>query len=194
MIANWVRIAGTAWGCGLGLGMLAMVRFELQAGKAGTPPSYLPSVVAPPAERAAGTVIVFIHPECACSQATLTNLRDIASELPSARFVVEFESEGKSAHAILSSSNYRLAADIRSAEIEIDYGTKAKVFHAQTSGETFVYSPAGELLYSGGITASRGEPGSNVGLDAIVDCLRHRSPKVRHMPTFGCALTSETSL
>ena len=50
-------------------------------------------------------------------------------------------------------------------------GVEARRFGAQTSGTTSLYSPDGRLLFSGGITSSRGHEGDNAGEDALTQAI-----------------------
>ena len=47
-------------------------------------------------------------------------------------------------------------------------GAIAARFHLATSGHTVLYDAAGELRFSGGITAARGHEGDNAGRAAVL--------------------------
>jgi hypothetical protein len=64
----------------------------------------------------------------------------------------------------------------------------ARQFHATTSGQTLLYSPAGSLMFSGGITAARGHEGDNVGESTIVALLTGKPTDVVRTPVFGCPI------
>ena len=59
---------------------------------------------------------------------------------------------------------------------------------AETSGYVVVYSPSGELLFHGGITAGRGHAGDNSGEQAILSLLSTHEAPTRQTRVFGCAL------
>jgi hypothetical protein len=46
------------------------------------------------------------------------------------------------------------------------------------------------LLFSGGITASRGHAGGNAGESAIVALVNHQTPAQTETLVFGCALAN----
>jgi hypothetical protein len=76
----------------------------------------------------------------------------------------------------------------------VDTGAVEAVrFGAQTSGLTLLFNEQGECLFSGGITASRGHAGDNIGRQAIVSCLANQRPQTNRAPTFGCALFADKS-
>jgi hypothetical protein len=67
-------------------------------------------------------------------------------------------------------------------------GFEAKRFGAKTSGQVVLYAPKGALLFSGGITVSRGHQGSNPGLESLITCLTQSNPDRTPWPVFGCLL------
>ena len=67
-------------------------------------------------------------------------------------------------------------------------GTEAKRFGAATSGQTLLYSEEGNLLFSGGITGSRGHSGDNDGRDAIVSLLLNGNMDHSTTLVYGCDL------
>lgn len=69
-------------------------------------------------------------------------------------------------------------------------GREADRFGIETSGHVLLYSASGILLFSGGITASRGHQGSSPGFDALLSCLTEGKPDPTHWPVFGCPLRS----
>ncbi len=74
-----------------------------------------------------------------------------------------------------------------------DNGVEARRFHAMTSGQTVVYDRAGRLLFSGGITRSRGHSGDNQGRSAIVSILNAEQTDQTETAVFGCPLNDPGS-
>lgn len=72
-------------------------------------------------------------------------------------------------------------------------GAQAKLFKAGTSGEVFVYSPAGQLLFHGGLTPSRGHEGDSVGTQSLMEIARVGLSRVKEAAVFGCTLFQETT-
>jgi hypothetical protein len=66
-------------------------------------------------------------------------------------------------------------------------GVEAKRFGAQTSGSAVLYDATGRLLFSGGITAARGQRGANDGSRAIL-ALLEGTPAPAKTPVFGCSI------
>jgi hypothetical protein len=69
-----------------------------------------------------------------------------------------------------------------------DEGAEAKRFHAATSGQTFLFDANGQLLFSGGITGSRGHSGDNAGKIAIVSLVNSGASELTETSVFGCPL------
>jgi hypothetical protein len=70
-------------------------------------------------------------------------------------------------------------------------GEQARLFGAQTSGYVLLYDPRGHLLFSGGITASRGHAGDNAGESAILSILDGQHGPVTETRVYGCSLSSK---
>ena len=54
-----------------------------------------------------------------------------------------------------------------------------------------LFDPAGNRLYAGGVTMSRGHAGDNVGLQAVTDLLVDRDADVPSIPPLGCEMVRE---
>jgi len=67
-------------------------------------------------------------------------------------------------------------------------GNEARCFQVTTSGHVVLYDVHGKLLFSGGITVSRGHSGDNDGRSAIMKLLNHEMVAVPETPVFGCSL------
>jgi hypothetical protein len=68
-------------------------------------------------------------------------------------------------------------------------GVEARRFGAETSGHIFLFDRAGRLLFSGGITASRGHSGDNAGESSIVSLINSGTSGRPNTLVFGCSLT-----
>jgi hypothetical protein len=69
-----------------------------------------------------------------------------------------------------------------------DRGVEAERFGTSTSGQTLLYSADGRLLFSGGITGSRGHAGDNEGRDGLVALLTRAGSGRTRASVFGCPL------
>jgi hypothetical protein len=80
------------------------------------------------------------------------------------------------------------AARIPGVKVIADDGVEAQRFNAMTSGQTVLYDADGHLLFSGGITGSRGHSGDNAGRSAIVSLLFTGESDQAKTSVFGCPL------
>lgn len=178
---------------GLFFGFADLVRFENVPGiDAPTPTMWPTAAQSPSPDRP--TLIMALHPKCACSRASLESLARLKANFPNSfetrlLYYTPKDTEPSWAHG----SSWDIAAQIPGARRVIDpLGAEAKSFGATTSGHVLLYSPDGQLLFSGGVTPSRGHSGDNAGMAAITSILRHEQPTVSRTPTFGCSLYSNT--
>jgi hypothetical protein len=87
------------------------------------------------------------------------------------------------------SDNWRQASAIPCVHVMLDpNGILARRLGALTSGQSYLYSPAGRLLFQGGLTGGRGEEGDNAGLSVVSALLAGKTPPRTHTLVFGCPL------
>ena len=159
-------------------------------GQGGTPAVW-PTGSAIAAGRDAVTVVMFVHPECPCSHASLRELAMALDNAPPHRTVVAFADEGLDAQGIdpTASDSWQLAAAIPDAVRFVDHdNAEAARFGAQTSGFVVAYDRAGELRFAGGVTGSRGHVGDNIGRRQLAAAVAAADDTVARHPVFGCGL------
>lgn len=134
-------------------------------------------------------LVMFVHPQCPCSRASLGELAVLMRHCPdglSAR-VLFIRPEGQSIEWVRSHL-WQQAERIPNVLVEVDAdGVEAARFGAETSGATMVYDATGELVFHGGITAARGHFGDNVGRIAIQQLSEGREAQGQ-TAVFGCPL------
>lgn len=136
------------------------------------------------------TLLLFAHPQCPCTRASLEELKFLlqkhASSLKS--YVLFFEPSSVN-DSWRNSKLWKQASSIAELTILPDKdGKEATKFGAATSGQTLLFSSDGRLLYSGGITMSRGQVGDNPGLKSLVSAIDGASVGSRKNLVFGCSL------
>jgi hypothetical protein len=141
-------------------------------------------------------LVMFVHPRCECSSATVGELAIImahAQEKLDAH-VFFFLPAGEAA-AWARTDLWNTASAIPGVRVQEDReGAIAQSFGSFTSGQTLLYDTQGRLLFKGGITAFRGHSGDNAGRTAITALLRGEAPRNAlpvMTPVLGCSLRGE---
>jgi hypothetical protein len=135
-------------------------------------------------------LVMFVHPRCPCTRASLSELNAIANIAGSrvSTAVVFLRPEGMPGGWERTDS-WSSAARIPGATLLSDHGgIEAARFGADTSGYVVLYDPEGRLLFSGGITGSRGQAGDNWGRRQVLSLvMEHRTDRLAHA-VYGCPL------
>lgn len=168
-----------------------MMRYENAPGKVGKPPLEWPETSRIPRSVEQPTLLMILHPHCPCSHASLDELaRLIAQSQGQARAYVVFSKPRDIETGLENSSLWRTAARIPGVATIVDDGAvEADRFGANTSGHTLLFNAAGKLLFSGGITASRGHSGDNAGRSAVVSLLKSGRSQRSASFVFGCSVS-----
>jgi len=137
------------------------------------------------------TLLLFAHPQCPCTRATFEELDQLRAQTNDGLAVtLIFTLPPHTPPGWEKGTLLTAAEKMRGIRIVLDQGgTLAQAFHVIGSGHVLVYAPTGRLLFSGGITPSRGHEGDSPGRDAIVKLVRGEpASTVIQKPVFGCVL------
>jgi hypothetical protein len=141
------------------------------------------------------TMLVFLHPKCPCSQATVAELERLfgaPSRHARTLHLIIVATIPQSAETTWAQTNLiERCMKLQHASLHVDRGgTEANRFRAQVSGTVMLFDSSGALRYAGGVTMSRGHEGDNAGRDALAQILsgEHCSTWI---PAFGCQLVLE---
>ncbi len=133
-------------------------------------------------------LIVFAHPRCPCTRATLREVAGLATARPELAIRVLFVSPPNGTGVWDRGEAWDLARHIRGADVARDTnGTEASRFGARTSGHTVLTDPSGAIVFRGGVTPTRGRTGESTGLGAVRAWLEGRTGAAT-APVFGCDL------
>jgi hypothetical protein len=194
--SSWVLAAvGVVWVFALAVGLRAMLNYEDGPAEPGKPPGDWPngSKVSPSAGMP--MILVFAHPRCPCTDATIGELSILMTRLQGkATAAVIFVRPTSFAESWEKTELWHSAEAIPAVKVFSDPGgVEARRFGAQASGQTILYDIAGRLRFSGGITASRGHSGDNAGRTAIVSLVTTGTAKTERTSVFGCSLHDPTT-
>lgn len=188
LIAAWVGLVGaTCWA-------MFAYDFEREPGGSGRMVACWPAGSQIATVPGRPTLLMFLHPKCPCSRASLAELDRI--------WVLHNDQNKLSPHLVivatvppdepsdwLSTWTMQRSQEISGATMYVDRGGhEAQRFGATTSGTVMWFDADGQCRYAGGITSSRGHEGGNIGRDSVEQLLRGETPSETRMPALGCRL------
>ena len=167
-----------------------MAQYSQTVGATGIPPAHWPDTSKARLDPNRPNLVMFLHPRCPCSRATLGELEKLVAHCQGLfnSQVWFIQPEGMTDEWV-KTGMWHSAAAIPGVQVDIDHdGEEARRFQAVTSGQTLLYDAKGTLLFQGGITLARSHAGDNPGRDAIESLLRQKITHATITPVFGCAL------
>lgn len=192
-IILWLSIF--AWMFAIFVGLIFLLRYESAPATSGTSPSVWPTNSQIQLTKELPTLVMMIHPRCPCSRASIGELEKLMTQ-----------EQGKMSAKVLfvkpqnfpdeweKTDIWSSAAMIPGVEVGVDYaGIEARRFGSYASGQVMLYSEEGRLLFSGGITASRGHLGDSDGERTIAAILNKKAAESSTMPVYGCPLFEESN-
>ena len=189
-------LAAAIWLVVVAGGMGALLKYSMTPGANGSIPTQWPVDSRITLDAKKPNLILFAHPRCPCTAATIGELEILMSDRPgkiSAQ--VWFIKPAGVSEDWEETALWKKASAIPGVTVHRDDDlSEARKFGAGTSGLTLVYAPDGQLLFQGGITLSRGHAGDNPGRDAIMTMLDQKEPIEAHTPVFGCPLSGSDLL
>jgi hypothetical protein len=185
--------AGVLWIAVLAVGFTLLWSYKLRPGDAAGPPDGWPaeSRVGLSLDRA--TLVLFAHPRCPCTRASLAELARLMSGLGDRVSATVVFFRPRDADATWDETDLwpRAAAIPGVTTVRDDDGVEAARFHAFTSGTAVLYDAGGRLLFTGGLTSARGHEGDSAGLRRIRSLLRTGRADRFEAPVYGCSLRHE---
>jgi len=183
-------VGAALWILTVGAGMRAVISHAYTPGLGAEAPERWPANARIQPERDRATLIMLAHPQCPCTRASLGELALLMARLRGRLTAhVLFYQPEQLPSGWTRSDLWDQASSIPGVIAAWDPGgAEAQLFGGATSGQVLVYDPRGRLLFSGGITASRGHSGDNLGRSAIVSAVTSSIIERRRTPVFGCSL------
>ena len=183
------------WLFAVGTGIVILLDYENASGSADKSPKQWLSGTSIPLDSTRDTLIMFAHPKCPCTQASLGELNRLLAKSNNriAARVLFFRPPNYPVDWTRADL-WRTAAAIPGVIVQDDIDdAMARKFGAETSGYVLLYDPNGQLLFRGGITGSRGHAGDNIGESAIISLAMGQHPGVTQTPVYGCSLLSQSN-
>lgn len=134
-------------------------------------------------------LVVFTHPQCPCTRATIAELGRVASELGDrAQIHVVLVRPTDAPPHFEDGPIAERAARIGGVKLVVDDGSEAKRFGSVTSGATVLYTSSGALAFHGGLTTARGHEGRSPAHTQIADVVLRDAGAALATPVFGCEI------
>jgi hypothetical protein len=185
-----LRAVVCAWLIAVVGGSAALTAYAGRSGAGAAGPDDWPAATTLQRDPQRATLVTFLHPRCPCSRATLANLARLEARCAEKLcvqlvFVVPNGKHDAWAHAALWDAAGELGFESRWMDRG---GRSARLFGAETSGQTYVFGPDGKLRFAGGLTPGRGHEGDCDGTLAILACVEDARLSVQRAAVFGCGL------
>lgn len=184
----------SVWVLAAAAGFYTLEGYSNQPSDPGTPPTEWPQrskieIVSP------YTLVMFLHPLCPCSKASVSELKRLVAKNPTLRAVAVFTTPPDMPPIEDRSLIESVHAIPGVVAVNDPKGDEAELFGSKTSGHVLLFNDKGKRLFTGGITASRGHEGDSIGANAITEIvtLKHEST-VAETKMFGCHLQNKKTL
>jgi hypothetical protein len=186
-------LAGAAWIAGVAMGFGELCRYATGPGAIAAAPLAWPDAAALPLDAERPTLVMFAHPHCACTKASLAELdRALAQCGGAVAATVLFYCDPALGPQWERTSSWDRAAAIPGVCVRRDpLGETARAFAATTSGLVVLYGTDGRLRFYGGITSARGHEGDSAGAAELVQAVRGDGGEVHTAAVYGCALVDD---
>jgi len=187
---SYVVTALWALACAFGLFLLA--RYASAAGPPADAPSVLPAETNLPLAADRWNLLVFAHPRCPCSRASLSELARLTTRAGDdlRATVVFYQPSDKNASWAHADLWLKAMREPNMQAWHDRDGMETSSFGAFTSGQALLYNPKGALVFKGGLTPSRGHEGLNSGVQAIYRHLEGKTARAAS-PVYGCPILGD---
>ena len=186
-------VLALAWLATAGAGMKLLLDHQSRAGEPAQAPAAWPGESRLGPSPDIPRLVVFLHPRCPCSRATLSELsRLMARRRAPVDAVAVFIIPDELVASWGQTDLWREARRIPGLRVVLDPGgVESRRFGPVTSGQVLYYGAEGRLAFAGGITPGRGHAGDNAGEATVLALLEGSSTRaIAATPVFGCALWS----
>jgi hypothetical protein len=187
---RWIAVGVAVWLVLISLAMVKLWSYKNTPGAMGVTPSSWPTASHIGRDPRRPIALMFVHPRCACTRASLAEMRELMSRANGRATACVVLALPAGVDAKWQGSEvWRTAHSIPGVTVVADPSElEARCFGARTSGHVVIYGPDGALRFSGGITAARGHVGENDGVDRALAAIGSPGRVASGSPVFGCAL------
>lgn len=142
--------------------------------------------------RGQSRLLLFYHPQCPCTVATVEGFVQLLGSLDPAVGVTAYAYlPSQFSEDWIESTSTRMLREVPGLEIQRDpNGELAKQHGVMTSGHVVFVNADGQVEFQGGITSARSHFGPALPRQALRQVLSGEEPTASQWPTFGCPLIS----
>lgn len=183
------------WLLAVSAGLWVLWGYENRPGLVAQPPARWPTDSHIRRSEDHATLVMLAHPHCPCTRASIGELASLMAQTRGqvTAYVLFLQPAGFDDDWV-KSDLWQSAAVIPGVIPLVDHaGAEAQHFNAATSGQTILYDAQGRLLFSGGITASRGHSGDNAGRSSVASLVNFGAADHTETFVFGCPLFNKDS-
>jgi hypothetical protein len=179
-----------AWIAAVGTGLSSLWAYAKEPAPMSPAAVIWPSVSRVPHTKVLPTLVLFAHPRCPCSRASIGELARLMTHVQGrVETAVVFYRPSKADPGWERTDLWDAASAIPGVHVISDPdGSEAQSFGVLASGHTLLYNLDGRLLFSGGITVARGHAGDSAGSRSIVSLALGSGPAVSTTSVYGCFL------
>ena len=172
------------------LGGFAQIRYSLASKATGSATDRWPATTQIGKKDDSKQLMIFLHPKCACSIASIAELSKIQNRCTELIPVKAVFYCPKGEHqSWVSGELWEAAEAIDGCDCLVDLGAmEFKRFGVETSGHALLFDEQDRRIYSGGVTSSRGHVGDNLGASTLVKLIQGSEVLVDELPVFGCQI------
>jgi hypothetical protein len=131
-------------------------------------------------------LLVFVHPKCTCSKATIGELAKLRPSLRDVEVRVIFNQYDKNEDWV-KGELWQQASKIKNITLLPDIGGKLTAdYGVKTSGHSFLFDESGKQIFSGGLTIARGHEGASAGAEFLKNWNKQKRQTSFFERVFGC--------
>ncbi|QEF96608.1 hypothetical protein Mal15_06360 [Stieleria maiorica] len=140
------------------------------------------------------TLLVFYHPKCPCTAATVRVLERLQPRFrPSLRITAVAYCPGDQDDAWIETRTTTALSKLTTSQVVVDHGGRlCKRFGVYVSGQVLLYDGEGRLSFSGGITPYRGHEGDSPSSLDLLKRINEPHDDLGSWPVFGCSMLSDS--
>jgi len=187
-------LLGSVWAFFIGVGLVKLYDYEMKAGTTDFVTSHWPKGSNISKGHKGYQLVMVAHPHCPCTRASLSELELLMAQTNGNLDVhLLLVKPGQFSQEWAETGLFKNAQAVGNINVVVDEdGKQARLFGGTTSGQTFLFDNKGNLIFAGGITATRGHAGDNAGRKAIVDLVKRGEANMNRTPFFGCLLHDQS--